>query len=168
LIISTRRDGSTIILDMGGGYGGATAEKFDENAIPVVRFNGANASSKKTRDGALGFVNRRAEAYWTMREELDPEQDGGSIIALPPDPELRSQLAAATYEVKTRGIQVEAKDEIKKRLGASPDKADSAVMCLAEGKRSETKQKRRAAYGAGGVPTRANSGYQGIKGYYRR
>ena len=163
LIVSNRRDGSTIVLDMGGGYGGATAEKFNENAIPVVKFNGAHASTKKTRDGSLGFVNRRAEAYWTMREELDPEQEGGSPIALPPDPALLSQLAAATYKITTRGIQVEAKDEIKKRLGVSPDKADSAVMCLAEGKRAEQKQKRRNAYGASSLPTRANVGYASMK-----
>ena len=163
LIIAARKDGSTIVLDMGGGYGGATKEKFDENAIPVVAFNGAHASSRKTRDGSLSFVNRRAEAYWTMREELDPEQEGGSVIALPPDPELRSQLAAPTYKVTTRGIQVEAKDEIKKRLGVSPDKADAAVMSLVEGKRAEKREKRRAFYGE--RQTTANMGYEAQRRY---
>ena len=165
LIVSQRRDASTIILDMGGGYGGATKEKFDENGIGVVAFNGAHGSAKKTRDGSLGFYNRRAEAYWTMREELDPEQEGGSVIALPPDPQLRSELAAATYSVTPRGIKVESKDDIKKRLGVSPDKADSAVMCLAEGKRAQARQKKHHAYGKQAM---ANTGHSRVKAYYRR
>jgi len=167
LLMSVRRDGAEVVLDMGGGYGGATSERLNDNGIPHIRFNGAGASTRRTKDGALGFVNRRAEAYWMMREELDPEQEGGSPIALPPDPELRSQLAAATYKVTTRGIQVEAKDDIKKRLGSSPDKADSAVMCLAEGKRSEVRMKRRAGFEMQRQTT-ANVGHSGVKGYYRR
>lgn len=167
LIMANRRDGAEIVLDMGGGYGGAASERLNDNNVPHVRFNGANASMKKTKDGTLGFVNRRAEVYWIMREELDPEQEGGSPIALPPDPELRSQLAAATYKVTMRGLQVEAKDEIKKRLGVSPDKADSAVMCLAEGKRSEVRAKRRARHSFD-MQQRANGGHQAVKGYYRR
>ncbi len=32
-----------------------------------------------------------------------------------------------------RGILIESKDEIRKRLGRSPGKGDAAVMCLSEG-----------------------------------
>ena len=163
LILAARRDAATIVLDMGGGYGGAASERLNDNAISHVRFNGAHASMKKTKDGSLGFVNRRAEMYWTLREELDPEQEGGSVIALPPDPELRSQLAAMTYKVTARGIQIDSKDEVKKRLGKSPDRADSIAMAMCEGNRAEKRARARGAYGGRPRQTRANAGYMAQK-----
>jgi hypothetical protein len=38
-----------------------------------------------SRDGGLKFYNRRAEGWWRLREDLDPDQPFGSAIALPPD-----------------------------------------------------------------------------------
>jgi hypothetical protein len=102
---------------------------------------------KRDRSGVLGFANKRSWAYWHLREELDPEQDGGSAVALPPDPELMSELSAPTFETKTIAgllcIKVETKDDVKKKLGKSPDKADAVAMSLAEGDRIVLKQKKR-------------------------
>jgi hypothetical protein len=64
---------------------------------------------------------------------LDPDQEGGSPICLPPDPELRSDLTSPMFEIGANGIKVESKKEIKKRLGRSPGKGDVAVMLFAEG-----------------------------------
>ena len=55
------------------------------------------------------------------------------LLALPDDAELLADLATPKFDVKTSGIQIEGKDEIKKRLGRSPDKGDAVVMCLAPG-----------------------------------
>ena len=55
---------------------------------------------------------------WKFREALDP--NSGLDIALPPDPELMADLAAPTWELTTRGIQIELKEKIIKRLGRSP------------------------------------------------
>jgi len=52
----------------------------------------------------------------------------GEGIALPPDPELVSDLCAPRWKLTARGIQVESKDEIIKRLGRSPDCGDAVVM----------------------------------------
>ena len=132
-IIRHRRDNAPVIVDVGGGYGGAVTQRLKDNGIPHIGFNGANASAASTKDGQLRFANKRAEAWWRFREELNPDQEGGSVIALPPDPELRADLAAPTYEVTGRGIVIESKDDIRKRLGRSPGKGDAAVMCLSEG-----------------------------------
>ena len=59
----------------------------------------------------MRFANKRAEAWWRFREALDPDQEGGSVIALPPDPQLRADLAAPVYEVGPRGILIESKDD---------------------------------------------------------
>ena len=79
------------------------------------------------------FVNKRAEAWWRFREALDPDQEGGSPICLPPDAGILGDLTAPRYELMPRGIKVEAKVEVKKRLGRSPDDGDSIVMAWSEG-----------------------------------
>jgi hypothetical protein len=45
--------------------------RLKDNGIPVVGFNGSHGSAAKTTDGQLGFANKRAEAWWRFREELD-------------------------------------------------------------------------------------------------
>jgi hypothetical protein len=74
------------------------------------------------------MLNLRAAAYWRLREALDPVN--GSTIALPPDAELLADLCAPTWHLD-RGsgkVQIEDKDEVKKRLGRSPDCADAVVL----------------------------------------
>lgn len=133
MVVKYRRDGCPVVVDVGGGYGGAVLVRLDDNGIPHHRFNGAEASVARTKDGQLGFVNKRAEAWWRFREELDPDQEGGSAVALPPDPELRADLASPCWSLKARGIQIESKDELRSRLGRSPGKGDAVVMALSEG-----------------------------------
>lgn len=135
-VIKHRRDNCPVIVDTGGGYGGSVMMRLKDNGIAATGFNGSTASSGKTKDGQLSFVNLRAEAWWKFREALDPDQEGGSVIALPPDPELRADLAAPTWNLTQRGILIESKDDIRKRLGRSPGKGDSVVMCLSQGDRA--------------------------------
>lgn len=136
-IIEHRRDAAPVVVDVGGGaghgFGGTTIMRLKDNGVPVQPFNGAGDSMGRTRDKQMRFANKRAEAWWKFREELDPDQQGGSVIALPPDPELRADLAAPAYEVGARGILIEDKREIRKRIGRSPGKGDAVVMCLSEG-----------------------------------
>ena len=163
-VVRYRRDNAPVVVDAGGGYGGAVGLRLKDNGIAVVQFNGAAASMGTTRDGTLRFVNKRSEAWWRMREELDPDQEGGSAIALPPDPELRADLAAPTYEVRANGILIESKEELRKRLGRSPGKGDAAVMCLSEGNAAVRKLLRRD----GGRHPKINIGYAKLKKRYAR
>jgi hypothetical protein len=146
-IVIHRRANAPVIVDMGGGYGGDVTSRLKENGVAYKAFNG---SAKSTNIGADGvrFVNTRAEAWWKFRDELNPDREGGSLIALPEDPELLADLATPTFEMTRAGIQIEAKDDIKKRLGRSPDKGDAVVMCLAPGNRAV----RREQSGRGSPP----------------
>ena len=83
----------------------------------------------------LGFTNKRSQAIWQFREALDPNQDGGSPIALPNDPALLADLTAPTFEVGPRGIKVETKEDVVKRLGRSTDRGDAVVMAWYSGGR---------------------------------
>lgn len=128
LVISRRRNACAVVVDMGGGYGGSVRDHLRSNGVEVTRYNGASATSRRTQDGGLEFVNVRAAALWKLREALDPGQPQGSPLALPDDPELLQELTAATFEVTPRGIKVESKADIAKRIGRSPDKSDAVVM----------------------------------------
>lgn len=137
-VVANREDGATIVVDMGGGYGGPLYEKLKDNDVETIAYKGAEASTLRTGDGRLGFTNTRSAAYWKFREALDPGQPGGSPISLPYDRRLLAGLTAPTFEVTPNGIKVEpkvkydtkgkAKGGVKSKLGFSPDEADAVVM----------------------------------------
>ena len=95
----------------------------------VVAMNGACASDATDRTGLLSFINKRAEWYWKVREALDPET--GDEIALPTSRELMADLCAPRWSLTTRGIKIEMKEEVKKRLGRSTDYGDSYIYAAA-------------------------------------
>lgn len=143
IILSYRRDNASVIVDMGGGYGGPLYEKLHENHILTEGYKGAEGSRRRTQDRKLGFVNRRSAAYWGFREALDPDQPGGSPIALDPtDSHLVAELTAHTFEVPPRGIMLETKEKIIERLGRSPNRADAVVMAWEGGVKGTTEGER--------------------------
>lgn len=144
-IVKHRRDACVVVVDKGGGYGGSVMLRLKDNGIEAFPFDAGAASTAKTKDGQLHFANKRSEAWWKFKEELDPEQEGGSVVALPPDPELRADLTAPRWDLTSRGIQVEPKivtkdgkviGGIRKRLGRSTGKGDAVVMALSPGNRA--------------------------------
>lgn len=114
-----------IVIDLSG-VGGSPYDILTEHEFSVDGFVSAAKSSFTDASGRLEFANRRAEAWWKFREALDP--DSGEDLALPADPELMADLTAPTWKLGTRGIQIESKDDLKKRLGRSPDCGDAIVM----------------------------------------
>lgn len=68
------------------------------------------------------FFNARTEMWWRMAEWV---KKGGM---LPNDPDLVRELTSPTYSYQGGKIRLEEKDQIKKRLGFSPDKGD-ALAC---------------------------------------
>mgnify|MGYP003393093121 FL=1 len=135
IIVSHRRDQATVVVDLGGGYGGPIYERLIENKIECVGYKGAEKSTLRTQDRKLAFRNVRTAAYWKFREALNPDQFGGSPIALPPDGMLDAELAAPTFEVVSGGIELEKKDDVIDKLGRSPDRADAVVMAWYAGEK---------------------------------
>jgi hypothetical protein len=136
LVAVLRTDGAYCNVDVIG-WGASCHERLSDPppegyGIASNAINFANKSGHKDKSGRYNMINKRAEAYWRLRELLDPEND--STICLPPDPELRNELAESRYEVTTQGIKIELKEDIKQRLGHSPDCADAvALACLPNG-----------------------------------
>lgn len=133
IIVANRKDSALVVLDMGGGYGGAIFEKLTENEINPLSYKGTDASRARTADRQNGFFNKRSEAIWKFREALDPDQDGGSPIQLPPSQTLLADLTAPTFEPTARGIKVEPKEILVKRLGRSTNDGDAVIMAWSGG-----------------------------------
>jgi hypothetical protein len=141
-VIALRHDGARVIVDLGGGWGGEALAHLARNGVDAVGYMGVKDSQRRTRDNQLRFANQRTEAYWRLREALDPGNPGGASFALPPDRELLADLTAPTFETRAgKGgmvIQLEPKDKLVKRLGRSPDKGDAVAMCWWSGARALT------------------------------
>lgn len=108
------------------GYGASTFDSLNGMYNNVIPINVASGSNYRDRSGKLVMRNLRAEYYWRMREALDPVY--GDDVALPPGNDLVADLCSARYEVKTSGVMIESKEDIKKRLGRSPDKGESILL----------------------------------------
>ena len=134
LVVAAHSHNATVVIDLGGGYGGDAYARLKDTASFEVRgHKGAEKSVRRTADQKLRFTNKRSEIIWRFREALDPGQDGGSPIALPPDPILRADLCAARFVVTPNGIKVTPKDQLVSDLGRSPDRGDAVCMSWSAG-----------------------------------
>lgn len=128
------RNGACVCVDAIG-IGSSALDFIKGLNLLVLAVVGSEGSKEVTVAGNLRFRNRRAEMYWRLREALDPTSD--DPIALPPDPELLTDLTAVRYKVVQMGqsaaIQIRDKDEIREAIGRSPDKGDSVAMTFVSG-----------------------------------
>ncbi len=105
-----------------GGPGGGVADRLQELGYQVQAVHFGGAAEEATR-----FRNRRAELFWRLREALER-----GTVALPNDDAVRADLSAIRYMFTSAGqIQIESKDECRRRLGRSPDRADALALALA-------------------------------------
>ena len=87
----------------------------------LTAVNVARAASRKDL-----FQNLRAELAWQFREALERGE-----IALPDDDSLLAELSGLRYDYDSYGrIRLEQKDEMRQRIGRSPDRADAAILAL--------------------------------------
>lgn len=112
---------------------GIGASVYDQlaaiDSMGVTGINVASSPSPKTatdKSGKYGFANLRSQMIWQFREALEP--GSGEAIALPDTRELRLDLTAPKYKIVGGKIKIEAKDDIKKRMGRSPDDGDAVML----------------------------------------
>ena len=130
MVHAEHSDSAAIHIDSVG-IGASPYDILVGMGLPVVGINAAAASDVRDKSDQFGFANKRAEMWWRLREMLEP--DSGFEVVLPNDRELIADLCAPRYKKTPRGdIQIESKDEIKKRLGRSTDCGDALVMALYE------------------------------------
>lgn len=70
------------------------------------------------------YVNLRAEGYWALRERFRE----GNIDLDPNDESLAAQLCAIRYKRSGGRIQIESKEDMRRRGVSSPDDADAVML----------------------------------------
>ena len=94
------------------------------------------------KSGRYQFQNLKAEIFWKFREALDP--DSGSNVCLPDDREMFTEFTAHRWDISPTGqIRIGKKDDIKSKIGRSPDKAEAVLLAWF----SRTRVKFGAAWG---------------------
>jgi hypothetical protein len=111
-----------IFID-GGGVGGGVVDRCRQLHVPVfeVQF-GAKPDRSDASAEPVRYANKRAEIWGFMRAWLA----GGAI---PEDSELSAELVGPEYSLNGRDeIQLERKEDMKRRGLASPDMADALAL----------------------------------------
>lgn len=105
----------------------------------------------KDSTGQYEFLNMRAYLYWAIRDWLDPFSK--SEAALPPDDELMQDLTETKWRFRSDGkIQIEEKEELKKRLKRSPDKGDALANTFWPVAEVDPRPKKKSNSWAGALP----------------
>lgn len=103
------------------GVGAGVVDRLKEQGYEIEGVNVGEKASNSEK-----FINLRAEVYWGLRERF---QQGD--ISIPNDDDLIAQLSNIKYKYTSRGqLQIESKEEMKKRGLKSPDKADALVLAF--------------------------------------
>lgn len=104
----------------GVGVGGGVVDQLVELGYDVMDMQAGAAASDPEH-----YANARAEWYWALRERFET----GDIDIDPEDDDLAAQLGALKYKYTARGqVQIESKDDMRKRGLPSPDRADALML----------------------------------------
>jgi len=103
-------------IDDTGGFGATVIDSLEMGGFTPFAIN---FSSKAINEK---YFNKRAEMWMEMAEWV---RKGG---ALPNCQRLKKELLAPTYSFRNGKIILESKEQIKKRLGFSPDIADALAL----------------------------------------
>jgi hypothetical protein len=104
------------------GLGGGICSRLKELGYNVQRLDSRNEAQDKEK-----FFNKRAEMWWNAMMMINDKE-----IPYIEDAKLRQQLTSVRFVIcdSNGKIKLEPKEETKKRLGCSPDRADAFVYAL--------------------------------------
>lgn len=107
------------------GVGAGVVDRLREMgyADRIIAVNAGDAALDDTK-----YSNKRAEMYGVLREWLKEQP-----ACLPDDEAMQADLCAARYSYTSKSqYKLESKDDLKKRLGRSPDRADALALTFAQ------------------------------------
>jgi phage terminase large subunit-like protein len=106
------------------GIGAGVVDALKRKGINVIEVNESQSPADEK------YQNARAEMYFNIREKAMNDE-----ISIPDDPELKTEVSYTHYKTNSQmRIQIEAKDDIKKKIGRSPDRADSLALAFYKGR----------------------------------
>lgn len=110
------------------GVGAGTLGRLREQGYLASACTFSESPTTEPNDG-VGYRNLRTQLYWEFREGLQSGEIAIAPLGQEVEAVLFEELAAIKYDVNSSGIIcAQAKKEIKKELGRSPDLADAVVI----------------------------------------
>ena len=104
------------------GVGGGVCDRFRELQLPAVGINTAESPSLRTT-----YTYLRAELWFKLKSWLESRD-----CNIPKDDKLLAELVAVKYKFTSSGkLQIESKDDMRRRGMASPDAADAVCLTFA-------------------------------------
>ena len=103
------------------GIGAGVCDELTDLGVSVIPFCSSAKASQPDK-----YYNLRAEAWMTAGEKFSKREIHLSNC----DSKLQNQLTVPRYSFRGERVLVESKEDIKKRLGNSPDEADCYIMGL--------------------------------------
>jgi hypothetical protein len=123
------RDTGIVRIDMIG-VGNGPFHRLAELGIPVI---GVDSRNSPAPSKVQEFTNLRAQMWFDLRRLFERQYYEGNVLSIPDDEELIEELTAVKYKPISNGkIKIEEKEEVKKRIGRSTNKADALVYCCAD------------------------------------
>jgi hypothetical protein len=127
--IDLRNGQHPLCIDFGGGWGAGVGDWLRRCGVWVIEFHPGGRAPLHPQI----YINWRTEAYCLFGERLNPAGVfGGRKFTIPNNQELHQDLSAP-LKIPTRegtSYKLQSKDEIKRTLGRSPDRGDSAICCF--------------------------------------
>ena len=105
------------------GIGAGVVDNLLHSGYPVIGINVAKSAWNKDR-----FKILRDELWWNLRECVNPRAD--NPVLLPDDKILLKEISKVSYGYRSGKIEIESKDDMKKKIGHSPDRADAVCLSL--------------------------------------
>lgn len=124
------------------GIGAGVVDRAKEIGLPVCGVNVAETPSAKEK-----YMRQRDELWFEARDWFY-----GRNVAIVQDDDLIAELTLPTFKVLSTGkLQVEAKEDMKKRYNRSPDLADAFCLTFALGGSSHAAFTKKLAYSNAGI-----------------
>jgi len=115
------------------GLGSGVYDRLVE--LKYKQVNGVNVAEAARGEDKEKYANLRAEIYKNLSSKFENGE-----ISIPDDLELVAQLSSIKYKINSRGqLQMESKEDMKKRGIKSPDKADALALAFMESPLTEAR-----------------------------
>jgi phage terminase large subunit len=135
-------------VGVGAGVAGTFSTKERETGL-ACNVNGLNVGETPSdmlwdsgKTSKETFANRKAELWWLVRRRFEKTyeyvNDGvdhplDELISIPDHPQLIQELSNVLHFTTEAGkVRIEKKEELRRRGVASPDYAESLILCFAE------------------------------------
>lgn len=117
-------------IGLGGGVVDRLIEMQSEGKIPAeVEIVGVNVGeSPISVHSDEHFKNLRAEINWSLRMRFVE----GRVALVGECSDLIAQASQIKYKIKSDELLIEPKEDMKKRIGISPDEWDALVLCFGD------------------------------------